>query len=98
VSVPPSAAKVGTSGALATLDELDGCLASSAKVGTITVTWSLEFETGTSWFCSNSTERDPSAVVLSVESDCLQVSRDGTLGPAARITVQQGGVTLVART
>jgi hypothetical protein len=35
--------------------------------------------------------------VVSLESDCLQVSADGSLGTAARVTIQQGGVTLVAR-
>ena len=96
-SVPPSAVKVGSSGALATLDELNDCT-NSATVGTITVTWSLEFESGTTYFCSNTTERDLSSNVLSRESDCLQVNPDGTLGAKARVTVVQSGVTLVART
>jgi len=94
----PTATKVGTSGAQATLDELDGCASNSGRIGTITVTWSLEFESGTTYFCSNTTERDLNAVVLSVEGDCLQVSPDGTLGARARVTVEQSGVRVVART
>jgi hypothetical protein len=97
VDVPPAAVKVGTAGSLATLDELNGCAASSAKIGTITLTWSLEFEAGLTYFCSNSTERDPTGAVVSFEADCVRVSPDGTLGSAARVTVQQNGVTVIAR-
>jgi hypothetical protein len=95
---PPAAAQVNTSGTLARLDELDGCDASSTRAGTITLTWSLEFEPDIVWFCVNSTERDPADLVVSFEGDCVETAPDGTLGTAVRITVQQaGGFTLVAR-
>jgi len=96
-SVPPSAALVGASGSLLSLDELDGCLATSPKVGTSTSTWSLEFEAGITYFCMNATVRNTTGAVVATESDCLQVSPSGALGARARITVSQNGVTLVAR-
>ncbi|HEX6707003.1 MAG TPA: hypothetical protein VF169_19755 [Albitalea sp.] len=97
-SALPTTVKVGTSGAQATLTELNGCAGSSAAVGTITITWSLEFEAGTTYFCSNTTERNPGGAVLSAEGDCLQMSPDGTLGARARVTVEQNGVRVVAHT
>lgn len=88
---PPAAAKIGTSGALATLDERSGCLASSASVGTSSVGWSLEFEAGISYFCVNSTERDLAGAVLATEADCIEVTPDGALGARARVTITQPG-------
>jgi hypothetical protein len=90
-AAPPQAAKIGASGALATLDERDGCSSSSASVGTATVRWSLAFEGGISYFCIDSTERDLAGNVLATESDCLEVSPDGSLGARARITITQPG-------
>jgi len=95
--LPPAAVRVNTTGVLATLDELDGCAGSSQKIGTIELTWSLEFEAGITYFCSNSTERDLAGNAVSFEGDCVQTSPDGSLGTAARVTVQQNGVTVVAR-
>ncbi|WP_280152680.1 hypothetical protein [Piscinibacter sp. XHJ-5] len=98
-AVPPTTAQIGTGGTLATLDERNGCLAGSATLGTATIGWSLEFEAGTSYFCINSTEHDLGGSVLSTESDCVQVSPDGSLGARARITITQpgSGFTLTAR-
>lgn len=96
-SVPPMATKVGSSGPLFTMDELDGCLSNSAKVGTSTNTWSVEFEQGTTYFCMNSTERNLAGASVAAESDCVQIAADGTLGGKARISVTVGSFTLVAR-
>lgn len=95
----PSAVKVSSSanGLLASLDLLDGCDADAAVLGTIDLHWSLEFETGTTYFCLTSTERALTGQVLSVESDCLQVEPGGTLGSKARVTVIQGGVSVTLR-
>ena len=97
IGTPPSAAKVNENGLLASLDLLDGCRADSGLLGTIELRWSLEFETGTTYFCLASTERSTSGQVLSVESDCLQVAPDGTLGTKMRVTVIQGGVSVTLR-
>jgi hypothetical protein len=96
-SVPPASATIGASGALDTLDELDGCLPTSAKVGTSTSTWSLETEAGINYLCLNSTVRDLNNALFATESDCLEIATNGTLGAHARITVAQGSFTLTAR-
>jgi len=98
-AVPPDAAELGSSGPLFTIDELDGCLASSAKLGTATQTWSVEFEseTGITYFCTNATEQNLSGAVIATESDCIEVGADGSLGDKARVTVSSAGFTLVAR-
>lgn len=95
----PSAVKVGSgaNGLLASLDLLDGCSADSPALGTIELNWSLEFETGTTYFCLTSTEHALDGQVLSVESDCLEVEPSGTLGPKIRVTVIQGGVSVTLR-
>jgi hypothetical protein len=93
----PSAAKVNESGLLASLDLLDGCRADSLLLGTIELRWSIEFETGTTYFCLTSTERSTGGQVRSVESDCLQVAPDGTLGTKMRVSIDQGGVSVTLR-
>ncbi len=99
VGTPPSAVKVdaAANGLLATFDLLDGCRVDSAVLGTIELRWSLEFETGTTYFCLTSTERSPGDQVLSVESDCLEVEPDGTLGSKVRVTLIQGAVSVTLR-
>jgi len=96
-AAPPTAAAVGASGPLFTLDELDGCLSTSAKIGSATQTWSIESEAGIAYFCMNATERNVSGGVIATESDCVEIDEDGSLGPKARISVSAFGFTLVAR-
>lgn len=99
-SLPPTAVKIDIadkSGALYTANDLPDC---SKKVisGTTTVTWSVEFEAGITYFCINSTDtdlKDPPTV--DTESDCLQIAADGTLGAKTHITVTSEGLTIDAR-
>ena len=88
---PPTATALGTSGALQSLNDLDGCLPTSAVVGTSTTTWSVEADGVVNLFCLNTTASTYS------ESDCFEVSTDGTLGARARISLTQPTLTLVAK-
>jgi hypothetical protein len=97
-TVPPTSAAIGTSGALHTFNDRNGCLPASPSEGTSTTTWSVESETGITYFCLNTTSRNLNGVVEATEQDCVQSATDGTLGPKARISLTQaGGFSLVAR-
>jgi hypothetical protein len=96
--VPPTSAAIGSSGALQTFNDRNGCLSTSTSEGTSTTTWSVESEAGITFFCLNTTTRNLAGAVEATESDCVQSAADGTLGPKARVSLSQaGGFTLVAR-
>jgi hypothetical protein len=97
-AVPPASASIGSSGSMHTFNDLNGCLVNSASEGSSTTTWSVEAESGITYFCLNTTSRNVAGAVESFEADCVQTAADGTLGAKARITLSQaGGFTLVAR-
>lgn len=97
-AVPPTSANIGTSGALHTFNDLNGCLNNSPSEGTSITTWSVESENGVTFFCLNTTSRNLNGLVESTEADCVQTAADGTLGAKARVSLtQSGGFTLVAR-
>jgi hypothetical protein len=97
-SVPPAVAAIGDSGPLAVLDERGDCAIGSPSIGRLEITWSLEFDqtTGASLFCVHSAERNVSGLVVSQESDCIEVAPDGSLGDRALVTLQTDGFLLVA--
>lgn len=87
-ALPPAAAKVNASGALASLVTLNSCLAGATATANIsTMTWSLEFERGVVLLCLNSETRDGANAVIGRENDCFELRTDGTLGTRARVTV-----------
>lgn len=97
-TVPPTSAAIGASGALHTFNDLNGCLNSSPSEGSSTTTWSVESESGITYFCLNTTSRNLNGLVESTEADCVQAAADGTLGAKVRVTLtQSGGFTLTAR-
>jgi hypothetical protein len=97
-SVPPAVARLGNSGALYTVDDLDGCGPGALQTGTSTTTWSVEGEAGIVFFCINSVSRNNAGAELSRESDCLEIDAAGTPGLRARVSVSvPGGFSLTAR-
>lgn len=101
--LPPTAVRFDAtarpvSGALLAGTIYATCADRTAVRGTATATWSLEFESGTVYFCLNTTSQDLAVPPnVTSESDCLQVSPDGSLGAKARITLRASGFELVAR-
>ncbi|WP_298834674.1 hypothetical protein [uncultured Piscinibacter sp.] len=96
-ALPPGAAKVFASGALASLNDLNGCLPASLPVGTTESTWTIDFERGIVLLCLSSVSRDATLQVIGRESDCFQMAEDGTLGTRARVSIVQPGFTLVMK-
>ncbi len=87
-ALPPAAAKVNASGALASLVTLNSCLAGAGATANVsTMTWSLEFERGIVLLCLNSETRDGTNAVIGRENDCVEIRTDGSLGTRARVTV-----------
>jgi hypothetical protein len=80
-AAPPIAAKLGTRGALATTQILDGCASNSPVIGSASITWSLEWISGVSFFCVNFDETGNGSSTL--EKDCIETDPAGNLGPRA---------------
>jgi len=93
----PTAAQVGDSGLLYDSNDYQSCVAPSVLDGTGTFTWSLETEAGMTLFCFNNTDRSTTGAVIATGFYCAQVSTDGTLGMKARVTIAEGGVSVVMR-
>jgi hypothetical protein len=96
-TVPPGSAAIGTSGALQTFNDLNGCLTNSPSAGSSTTTWSVESENNVTFFCQNTRFRNTSGAETASGSTCVQSAADGTLGAKARISMTQPGFTLTAR-
>lgn len=97
-ALPSVQAKVGTGGALVTLDDLAGCASTSALDGSTTTTWSLAFERGIVMLCLDSVGRNAANAFIGSESDCVEMAADGTLGTRARVSiVQPGGFSLTMK-
>lgn len=92
-SAPPVAAKLGTSGPLATTQILDGCTSSSPVIGNATITWSLEWHWGVSYFCLNFDERD-NAGRSTLEKDCVDTDPAGNLGLRGLVMLRSPGFAL----
>lgn len=86
-ALPPAAAKVGASGALATLDNYNSCLSGALPNGTTTARWSLEFDRAVVLLCLASEARNATNQVTGSEKDCVEIATDGRLGTRARITI-----------
>ncbi len=97
-AVPPTAAKVGQSGPLATSNILDACVAGATVIGTSTLTWSVEFENGIVYFCINADDVDSGSGVRTLEKDCFETDPAGTLGQRARFSLRAPGFAVDMRT
>jgi len=87
-ALPPTAAKVGASGALAALDNYNSCTSGALVTGTTTARWSLEFERGVVLLCVASEARDTTSQLTASQEDCVEIATDGRLGTRARITIE----------
>jgi hypothetical protein len=94
VGVPPMAAKIGASGPLAISNILQDCSAGAAVIGASTVTWSLEFHGGVSYFCVNFDEVGSGGGDHTLEKDCIDTDTAGRLGRGALIMLRAPGFTL----
>jgi hypothetical protein len=91
-SAPPTAADIGASGPLQSLNDLNGCLPTSTVTGTTTTTWSVKVDGTVNLFCLNTTAS------TYTESDCFEVATNGDLGARAWVHLAQStGLTLDAK-
>lgn len=89
-SAPPVAARLGTGGPLATTQILDGCAPNAPVIGSATITWSLEWYWGVSYFCVNFDERD-NAGQSTLEKDCIDTDPAGNLGLRGLVMLRSPG-------
>lgn len=97
----PTAAAIGASGPLGDSVVYRTCSLSAEVVNRITGAWSFRPELGVAYLCADTQLKDASgATTLSTESDCIEISPDGTIGSRARITLSvpsvQSGVLVFA--
>ena len=89
------AAEVGQTGTLGVATIYQTCSLAAARLGTITGTWSIEQINMGVYLCSNSTLRDAAGTAVSTESDCIEISPEGTVGTRAVITTNVSGSKVV---
>lgn len=99
-ALPPSAARPGQAGSLATWTSYDGCSGSSAPTGSGSSTWRVVAEDGINYFCMESGSSGGGS--SSSEQDCFQIDTAGNIGTRGRITLVEttpsARFELVART
>ena len=83
--LPPSAAPLGGTGVLANWTSYDGCLTGAAVTGTGVSTWRLTAESGTNYFCVESSSTE--GTTTTGEQDCFQIDTAGNIGTKGRVTV-----------
>jgi hypothetical protein len=93
----PNGAAVGEGGAFFSGSDLDGCTGASSIVGTTTIGWSLETDTGVVLLCWNSVFKDAAGTPDSTQSSCVEIAADGSLGTRARLAASALGVSITAR-
>ncbi len=91
----PTAAAVGATGDLGGATVYATCSVSAPVVNRITGNWTLEQGTGLVYLCANTVLNDAAGAVVSRESDCVEVSPDGTVGSRARLTLTVAGTVVV---
>lgn len=96
-ALPAVATRVAQGGALATLDDRNGCLPASPVVGSTAATWSIEFERGIVLLCLTSASSNALQQPIGRESDCVEIAADGRLGTRARIALVSGTFSLTMR-
>ncbi len=93
----PATAAVGAGGAIFSESDLDGCIGTSAVLGSTANNWSLVSDTGAVLLCWSLAAKDAAGTSNGSESLCVEIAADGTLGAKARFAVSGSGLTLSAR-
>jgi hypothetical protein len=81
-TAPPSSALSGATGALASVNNLNGCATNSTTTSTENIVWQLVADSGISLLCINS-----GPATTGTQSSCVEIIGSGALGNRARITV-----------
>jgi hypothetical protein len=94
----PSDARPGDKEVFVTESERNLCADGSGVVGTTTIGWSLEADTGIVLLCWTSTAQDAvGAAVDAAVSSCVEIDADGSLGSKARLSISAFGQSTTAR-
>jgi len=92
----PNNSSVGGKGTIVSLDSLDGCTPTAARVGTVTLTWSIEQDLAVTLFCLTTLRQDPSGIPVGTETACVQSNAAGELGGGARLTLRRADGTEIS--
>jgi|GEM_PF-3531415 len=85
----PTNGTVGARGTIVTLDNLNGCTSTAQRVGSITLSWSIEQDLAVTLFCLTTLRQDSGGATTGSQTACLQSSNAGELGSSARITFRR---------
>jgi len=98
-TLPPTAARLGDSGALETQTDFATCsTADTTVVSRNTSRWEIRSIESRPFFCYRVTYQNASGTSTGeAEETCVQVATDGALLQAVQITLQDSGLNLVAR-
>ncbi|MDB5962867.1 MAG: hypothetical protein JWP59_4161 [Massilia sp.] len=85
----PDNSSVGASGTIISLDSMAGCSPNAARVGTVTLTWSVEQDLAVTLFCLSTLRQDSAGVPAGSETACVQSNAAGELAGGARLTLRR---------
>lgn len=94
----PTDAAAGTGGTIVALDNFDGCSNSAAKVGSLTLDWSVEQDLAVTLFCLTGVRQDNAGAITGTQTSCVQTTRQGELAGGARLSLRRAdGSTISAK-
>lgn len=92
----PNNSRVGDGGTIVSLDSLAGCAPNADRVGTVTLTWSIEQDLAVTLFCLTTVRQDPAGVPTGSETACVQSDAAGELAGGARLSLRRPDGTAIS--
>jgi hypothetical protein len=92
----PASSVVGAGGTMVSFDTLAGCTPNAARVGSITLNWSIEQDLAVTLFCLTTLRQDAAGLPAGSETACVQTTAQGDLGGGARLTLRRADGTVIS--
>lgn len=92
----PASGTVGAGGTIVSFDSLGGCTPNAARVGSVTLNWSIEQDLAVTLFCLTTLRQDAAGLPAGTETACVQTTAQGELGGGARLTLRRADGTVIS--
>ena len=92
----PNSSTVGAGGTIISFDSLGGCAPNAARVGSVTLNWSVEQDLAVTLFCLTTVRQDLAGLPAGTETACVQTTAQGDLGGGARLTLRRADGTVIS--
>lgn len=86
----PTSGVVGANGTIVSLDNFNGCSSTAQRVGSVTLSWSIEQDLAVTLFCLTTARTDAAGVTSGTQTTtCIQSNAQGQLGSSARLVLRR---------